>query len=37
MGGGNSKNKVGLEVIAEEMKIRSYLHVEGCPCLQDVS
>jgi len=30
-GGGDSNNKVGLQAIAEKMKICSYLHVGKCP------
>jgi len=34
---GDSNNKVGLQVIAEKMKICSYIHVGKCPYPQDVS
>ena len=32
-----SNNKVGLQIIAEMIKIYSYLHVRKCPYPQDVS
>jgi len=35
--GRDSNNKDGLQVIAEKMKICSYLHVEKCPYPRDVS
>jgi len=35
--GGNSDNKVDLQVIAEKMKMCSYFHVGKCPYLRDAS
>jgi hypothetical protein len=35
--GGDSNDKVGLQVTAEKMKISSYLHVGKCPYPWDVS
>jgi hypothetical protein len=35
--GGDSNNKLGLQVIAEKMKICSYIHIGKCPYPQDVS
>ena len=35
--GGDSNNKVGLQVTAQKMKISSYHHVGKCPYPRDVS
>jgi hypothetical protein len=37
LGGGDTNNKVGLQVFAEKMKICSYIHVGKCPYPLDVS
>ena len=36
-GGGDSNTTVGLQLIAEKIKIISYLPVGKCPYLRDVS